>query len=98
LRSELHDAIEVMDAYEGFNRTQKILLSKYSYDGLNDTDGAKASLTEFRKVWTAEGRERLLLTLPERWTSGYRELVEAGLAEPGKEPIEWFTNELVERL
>jgi len=94
----VHDALEFMVADEGFDRTLEILRSKYSFDGLNDTDVAKASLTEFRKVWTAEGRERLLLTLPERWTSGYRELVEAGLAEPGKEPIEWFTNELVERL
>ena len=93
----VHDALEFMVADEGFDRTLEVLRSKYSFDGLNDSDVAKASLAEFRSVWTAGGRENLLLTQPERWATGYRELVAAGLAEPGKMPAEWFTNELVER-
>jgi len=94
----VHDALEFMVADEGFDRTLEILRSKYSFDGLNDSEVAKASLAEFRSVWTAAGRENLLLTLPERWTAGYRELVAAGLAEPGRTPDDWYTNELVERL
>lgn len=94
----VHDALEFMLADDGFDRTLEALRGKYSFDGLNDTAIARASLREYTSVWTAAGRENLLLTVPERWSAGYEELVAAGLAEPGASPEEWFTNELVGRL
>lgn len=94
----VHDALEFMLADDDFEQTLEILRSKYSFDGLNDTVIAKESLREYTNVWTAAGRENLLLTEPQRWTAGYEELVAADLAEPGASPDEWFTNDLVERL
>lgn len=92
------DSLEFMLADENFEQTLAILRSKYSFDSLNDTAIAKESLREYADVWTASGRENLLLTLPERWTEGYKELVAAGLAERDATPEQWFTNELVGRL
>ncbi len=93
----VRDALEFMLADDGFDRTLEVLRSKYSFDGLNDTEIAKESLEEYTSVWTAAGEENLLLTVPERWHRGYEELVAAGLAEPGASPDEWFTNEFVGR-
>jgi NitT/TauT family transport system substrate-binding protein len=94
----VHDALEFMLADDDFEETLEILRSKYSFDGLNDPLIAKDSLREYTSVWTAGGRENLLLTVPERWTAGYEELVAAGLAESGESPEQWFTNELVAQL
>ncbi len=92
----VHDALNFMLQDTEFDETLAILRSKYSFDGLNDTAIAKASLREYTSVWTAGGDENLLLTLPERWTQGYEELVSAGLAEPGAASDDWFTNALIE--
>ncbi|HEX7081361.1 MAG TPA: ABC transporter substrate-binding protein [Gammaproteobacteria bacterium] len=88
-------ALDFMINDDGFDRTLEIMRRKYSFDGLNDTAIAKESLAEYVRIWTAAGRESLLVTLPERWTRGYEELVNAGLAEPGATPDAWYTNELV---
>jgi NitT/TauT family transport system substrate-binding protein len=93
----VRDALEFMLRDTELDNTLEILRGKYSFDGLNDTAIAKASLREYTSVWTAAGEENLLLTVPERWMQGYEELVAAGLAEPGKAPEEWFTNEFVEQ-
>ena len=93
----VRDALEFMLNDTEFDRTLEILRRKYSFDGLNDTAIAKASLREYTNVWTAAGEENVLLTVPERWRQGYEELVAAGLAEPGASPEEWFTNELIEQ-
>jgi NitT/TauT family transport system substrate-binding protein len=94
----VHDSLAFMLADETFDETLEILRSKYSFDGLNDTGIAKESLREYTSVWTAAGEENLLLTLPQRWTNGYMELVAAGLVETGASPDAWFTNELVDPL
>lgn len=91
------DALQFMIADEGFDRTLEILRGSYSFDGLDDTTIARESLREYVSVWTADGEENMLLTLPNRWTNGYEEMVAAGLAEAGAAPGDWFTNEFVER-
>lgn len=91
-------ALEFMLEDENFDRTLEVLRSRYSFDGLNDTEIAKASLTEYRRSWTDGGREALLRTEPTRWSRGYQELVDAGLVATGEMPDDWFTNELVDGL
>lgn len=85
----------ILDDTEGFDRTLQTLRSAYSFGALQDADVARESLREYVRAWTIAGRENLMRTVPETWQRGYEELVMAGQAEPGKDPSEWFTNELV---
>ena len=91
----VHVAIQFMADDTDFERTLEILRQRYSFPTLMDTEIAKASLAEYVEVWTGEGRENVLRTVPESWQRGYDELVQAGLAEGGHDPSAWFTNELV---
>jgi NitT/TauT family transport system substrate-binding protein len=88
-------ALEFMIADESFDETLRIMRQKYSFSTLQDTDVAKDSLIEFRRTWTADGMQNLLRTVPENWRRGYDELVRVGQAQAGKDPSQWFTNELL---
>jgi NitT/TauT family transport system substrate-binding protein len=88
-------ALQFMIADDGFDETLTIMRRKYSFETLQDTDVAKDSLREYVRVWTSEGSANVLRTEPESWRRGYEELVRAGRVEGGKDPSEWFTNELV---
>ena len=88
-------AIEFMIDDDGFDRTLEILRSQYSFATLENTEIAKASLAEYVRIWTAEGRANLMRTDGDSWQRGYDELVQAGLAEAGHDPSAWYTNELV---
>jgi NitT/TauT family transport system substrate-binding protein len=88
-------AIEFMIDDEGFDRTLEILRREYSFATLENTENAKDSLAEYVRIWTGEGRENLMRTVDASWRQGYDELVQAGLAEPGRDPGAWYTNELV---
>ena len=91
----VHAALSFMIADDGFDETLRIMRQKYSFGTLEDTGIAKESLREYVHVWTSEGMENVLRTVPENWQRSYAELVAAGQAEAGKNPAEWFTNELV---
>lgn len=91
----VHAAIEFMIDDDGFDRTLELLRQEYSFDTLQDTEIAKASLAEYVGIWTADGRENLMRTSADSWRRGYEELVGAGLAEGGHDASAWFTNELV---
>jgi NitT/TauT family transport system substrate-binding protein len=91
----VYRALEFIIGDDGFDRTLSTLRQKYSFATLDDTVVAKDSLKEFVGVWTSAGRENVLRTVPERWQSGYDELVRAGQAKAGKDPSRWFTNELL---
>ncbi|HEX6999473.1 MAG TPA: ABC transporter substrate-binding protein [Gammaproteobacteria bacterium] len=88
-------ALDFIIADDGFDETLRIMRQKYSFDTLLDDAIAKDSLAEYVRIWTAEGPENVLHTAPDSWRRGYEELVRFGLAEPGKDPAAWFTNELV---
>lgn len=90
-------ALEFMLNDEGFDRTLALMRRKYSFDALNDTPVARASLAEYRKAWTAGGPDSLLWTPPQRWRAGYAELVEAGLVPAGAPAERWFTNEFLDQ-
>lgn len=93
-----HAAIEFMIDDDGFDRTLETLRQTYSFATLEDTEIAKASLSEYVRIWTAEGRENLMRTLAESWQRGYEELIGAGLAEAGHDASAWYTNEFVSGL
>lgn len=91
----IYGALKFMIADDGFDKTLAIMRRKYSFATLQDSDVAKESLREYVRVWTAEGTENVLRTVPESWRRGYEELVHAGRVPAGKDPSQWFTNELV---
>jgi NitT/TauT family transport system substrate-binding protein len=91
----VYAAIDFMIDDDGFDETLRIMRQKYSFATLEDDAVAKASLEDYRAAWTAEGRHNVLRTVPESWRRGYEELVQAGRVESGRDPSEWFTNDLV---
>lgn len=91
----VHAAMDFIIKDDNFDKTLEIMRKKYSFDTLQNTDIAKASLREYVDVWTAAGRDNVLKTVPSTWQKGYQELVDAGLAKGGKNPADWFMNELV---
>jgi len=92
----VHAAIDFMIEDEGFDRTLAILRQEYSFATLGDTAIAKASLREYVRIWTADGRSNVMRTMDAAWRQGYDELVQAGLAEAGRDPSAWYTNELLQ--
>lgn len=91
----VYAALDFMIADDGFDKTLQILRRKYSFSTLEDTDVAKDSLGEYVQVWTAQGKDNVLRTVPERWRRGYEELVQVGQAKAGLDPSKWFTNALL---
>lgn len=91
----IHGAISFILEDSGFERTLETLRSEYSFGTLQDTTVAKESLAEFSRAWTADGRDNVMRTMPDKWRRGYEELVQAGQAQAGREPSDWFTNALV---
>jgi ABC-type nitrate/sulfonate/bicarbonate transport system substrate-binding protein len=91
----IREALDFMINDEGFDETLRIMRQKYSFGTLLDTEIAKDSLSEYVRVWTSEGVDNILRTDPDRWRSGYEELVRSGQAQAGKDPAEWFTNALL---
>lgn len=91
----VHTALDFVINDDGFDKTLQTMRKKHSFDTLQNTPIAKASLKEYVRVWTSEGKENVLRTVPENWTKGYEELVRVGQASGGGNPDQWFTNELV---
>lgn len=91
----IHAAMDFIANDDGFDKTLEIIRQKYSFDTLENTEIAKASLAASVEAWTSGGNGKLLWTNPETWQKAYQELVETGVADGGKNPADWFTNELV---
>lgn len=91
----VYAAIEFMIEDDGFERSLQILRQQYDFATLQDTEIARQSLIEFAGIWTAEGRDNVMLTSGDKWQQGYDELVQANLAEAGHDPSAWYTNEFV---
>lgn len=83
------------DEQSGFGNTLEVIGRKYSFDALGDKNMARQILQEYVKAWTADGHHNVLRTIPERWQDAYEELVAAGLTTQGKDPADWFTNDLL---
>lgn len=91
----IRGALDFMINDDGFDETLRLMRQKYSFGTLQDADVAKDSLSEYVRVWTSEGLENILRTDPDRWRTGYEELVRSGQASAGKDPSAWFTNALL---
>lgn len=71
------------------------LRKKYDFEELKDDKVAQGVIEGQVKAWSYGGAQPDLKTSPESWRKVYDELINAKLVEPGKNPQEWFTNELV---
>lgn len=89
----IHAAMDFIANDDGFDKTLKIIRKKYSFDTLENTEIAKASLQASVRAWGST--DKLLWTDAQKWQKSYQELVETGVADGGKNPADWFTNELV---
>jgi NitT/TauT family transport system substrate-binding protein len=83
------------DAESGFRNALGVILQKYSFDSLRDETAARRTLHEYVRVWAADGRHNVLRTMQEKWHATYEELVVTELAAAGRDPADWFTNELL---
>jgi NitT/TauT family transport system substrate-binding protein len=71
------------------------LRKKYDFPELKDDKVAQGVLEGQVDAWSYGGAQPDLKTVTGSWQKVYDELVHAKLLEPGKNPQEWFTNELV---
>jgi NitT/TauT family transport system substrate-binding protein len=90
-------AEEILDDRErGFSATIKTLRkAQPDLPELKTDVLAKDVLTMLTDSWTLEGRDNLLTTVPKTWQAIYDELKAVDFAEPGKDPQDWYTNDLV---
>jgi NitT/TauT family transport system substrate-binding protein len=85
----------IEDEPSGFRNTLEVIGRKYDFEALRDKSMARQILHAYVGAWTADGRHDVLRTIPERWQYAYEELVAAGLTRSGREPADWFTNDLL---
>jgi len=79
-----------------FPTTLKTLRASYDFPELKDDKLAVAVMDTVTKSWLVNGEENLFKTVPEVWQKTYDQLVPLELAEGGKDPEQWFTNEFVD--
>ncbi len=92
----INDALAAIVADRSLDATIKQLRGKYSFSTLDDDRVAKASLTMMRKLWTGEDPSKPLLVTDETaWTTGYKELTDAGVAQSGGAADTWYDNSLL---
>ena len=68
---------------------------KYDFEELKDDKVAQGVIQGQVDAWSHGGVTTPLVTVPEKWKKVYDQLVNAKLVEGGKNPQEWFTNDLV---
>ncbi|MET1033872.1 MAG: ABC transporter substrate-binding protein [Arthrobacter sp.] len=88
----IREATQAIVDDESLDGVIETLRSKYSFASLDSDEVAWESLTQSRALWTAKGTQPLLTTVPEYWTEGYDELVDAGMVEAGADPAQWMDN------
>jgi NitT/TauT family transport system substrate-binding protein len=68
---------------------------KYEFEELKDDKVAQGVIQGQVNAWSYGGAQPDLKTIPASWRKVYDQLVHAKLVEGGKNPQEWFTNDLV---
>jgi NitT/TauT family transport system substrate-binding protein len=93
----IHDALAAVAADDDLDETVELLREDNSFASLDDDEIATTTLQQMRDMWTGgeDDPQPLLVTDEDAWAAGYEELVEAGLAEPGADPVEWIDNSLI---
>ncbi|MQA83933.1 MAG: hypothetical protein GEV03_04685 [Streptosporangiales bacterium] len=68
---------------------------RHDFEELKEDKVAQGVIAQQVESWSYGGAEANLQTIPESWQKVYDQLVNAKFVEGGKNPREWFTNELV---
>jgi NitT/TauT family transport system substrate-binding protein len=68
---------------------------KYDFEELKDDKVAQGVIDGQVKAWSHGGAQPDLKTVRQNWQKVYDQLVRAKIVEGGKNPQEWFTNDLV---
>lgn len=86
------DAIKFVQKDEANNfKATFDCLSKYNIAALKDQTVATATLKDYVASWTKGGN--ILSTDKSTWQSVYKENVDGGFTQSGKDPSKWFTND-----
>jgi NitT/TauT family transport system substrate-binding protein len=88
-------AEEILDDESGMKTIRTLRKAAGDLPELETDELAQDVLAMIKNSWLIEGRENLLRTVPSMWQEVYDQLLGVDLAEPGKDPEEWYTNELV---
>jgi NitT/TauT family transport system substrate-binding protein len=83
------------DQDNGFKEIIKLVRTKHDFPELQDDKIARGVLQQQVDAWFIAGKENLLKTVPEDWQKVYDQVVDVKLAPGGKDPQEWFNNDLV---
>jgi NitT/TauT family transport system substrate-binding protein len=83
------------DRDNGFKKIIELVRKEHDFPELEEDEVARGVLEQQVEAWFYAGEENLLKTVPEDWQKVYDQVVDVELAEGGKDPQEWFTNELV---
>jgi NitT/TauT family transport system substrate-binding protein len=83
------------DREQGFATTIKTLRKKHDLPELKSDALAKEVLTMLTSSWLREGEQFLLKTNPKMWQKVYDQLEAVKFVPSGKDPKEWFTNDVV---
>ena len=83
------------DRDNGFKKIIEMVRKEHEFPELEEDEVARGVLEQQVEAWFYAGEENLLKTVPENWQKVYDQVVDVELAEGGKDPEPWFTNELV---
>jgi NitT/TauT family transport system substrate-binding protein len=91
----IKSAVDFVIADESLDETLRLMRSKYHFQTLDNTDVAKNALREYVKLYTADGKDNVLKTKPERWQRSYEEMTTADVVKKGLQPGDWLVNDLI---
>ncbi|MGH3342303.1 MAG: hypothetical protein ACRDPK_05330, partial [Carbonactinosporaceae bacterium] len=93
IRAGMEDVLN--DREKGFANIIKAVRAKHDFPELEQDSIAKGVMEQQVDAWFYAGEENMLKTVPENWQKVYDQLTGVGQAPKGKDPQQWFTNDLV---
>ncbi|MGH3389433.1 MAG: ABC transporter substrate-binding protein, partial [Actinomadura sp.] len=83
------------DKSSNYKNILAAIRKKHDFEELKDDKVAQAIIQGQVDAWSFGGEQTPLRTVPESWKKVYDQLVNAKIIEGGKNPQEWFSNDLV---
>lgn len=93
VRKTMEDVLN--DRENDYMTVIRAIRKEHDFEELKEDEVAQGVLQGQVDAWSYGGVESMLDTVPERWQEVYDQLVRVGQVEGGKDPQQWFTNELV---
>lgn len=93
MKATMQDVLN--DKASNYKNILTAIRKKHDFEELKDDKVAQAIIQGQVDAWSFGGEQTPLKTVPESWKKVYDQLVNAKIIEGGKNPQEWFTNELV---